>query len=183
MDINSILIVLPITKGSFILGHYLLSRNLTQEVTFFWDASHEMKHMSQDFAELEVLYDNGRGTHINNTDWSRLKMIIIPNIDILPDKPDRSFATMAKNLFGDKLKDIKFHPEVTVFFGSNFRGLIVANEFGKIFPELRKSVYVISSMFSCSRKVCVYYIFSYFIISIFQRDMRRQDVFQERKTL
>ena len=110
-------------------------------------------------------------------------MIIIPNIDILPDKPDRSFATMAKNLFGDKLKDIKFHPEVTVFFGSNFCGLIVANEFGKIFPELRKSVYVISSMFSCSRKVYVYYIFSYFIISIFQRDMRRQDVFQERKTL
>ena len=63
MDINSILIVLPITKGSFILGHYLLSRNLTQEVTFFWDASHEMKHMSQDFAELELLYDNGSDTH------------------------------------------------------------------------------------------------------------------------
>ena len=166
MDINLILIVLPITKGSFILGHYLLSRNLTQEVTFFWDASHEMKHMSQDFAELELLYDNGRVTHINNTDWSRLKMIIIPNIDILPDKPDRSFATMAKNLFGDKLKDIKFHPEVTVFFGSNFRGLIVANEFGKIFPELRKSVYVISSMFSCSERY-VYFIFFHILLFLY----------------
>ena len=51
-----------------------------------------------------------------------------------------------------ELKDVIFHSEVKVLFGSNFRGLVVAREFGRVFPELRPSVFVLSSYIYCSRK-------------------------------
>ena len=49
----------------------------------------------------------------------------------------------------------KYQPQIDIFFISLFiSGLVAAKEFGEIFSELRKGIYIVSSVYFASRQVC-----------------------------
>ena len=48
----------------------------------------------------------------------------------------------------------EYQPRIDVFFISSFvSGLVAAKEFGEIFTELRKGIYIVSSVYYASRQV------------------------------
>ena len=53
------------------------------------------------------------------------------------------------------LANVMWKPSVTVCLGQNFRGLIAANEIVKVYPDLKESVLVFSSIVNASIKVLI----------------------------
>ena len=174
-----VLIFLPTEREAFMIGHFFISRNCADEVVFFFDREHQMSIMEKGVSELKLLH----GEKVSQTaslDWTKFETIVVPSLDILPEKSDSSYAKMAKNIFGDSYKDAKFNSDVFIFFGGNFRGLILAYEFGKVHPELRPNVRVISSIFKCLRKV--FFLFFCHIFFPFFRSTRDLPVFLGQET-
>ena len=161
---KTVLVFLPTEKEAFMIGHFLISRNCADEVVFFFDREHYMSSMEKGVSELKLLHGEKVG-QTASLDWSKFKTIVVPNLDVLPEKSDGSYAQMAKNIFGENYKDVQFNSDVFLFFGGNFRGLILANEFGKVHPQLRPKVRIISSIFKCLREV-FFLIFFSFIVSL-----------------
>merc|ERR1712013_949221 len=51
------------------------------------------------------------------------------------------------------LTDLTWKADVNLFLGQNFRGLIAAHEIAKVFPVLKESIFVVSSIFYASKEV------------------------------
>eukprot|EP00092_Neocalanus_flemingeri_P101824 GFUD01130185.1.p1 GENE.GFUD01130185.1~~GFUD01130185.1.p1 ORF type:complete len:280 (-),score=16.46 GFUD01130185.1:62-901(-) len=149
------IIMYPMNATSLILGRKLLSNDHNLSLYCPEDVHKRQVNTISNDLKISALGLMNTVEEVDTLEkFPTADLVIFPTLECLPQSSRSDFGKMCRNLFRNlKSDNIQFNDDVSVIFGGNVSGLISAREFGEVFPELRNTVSVTSSVYHASRHV------------------------------